>query len=407
MTRAMRVALRLSFSVFAVAATASSAFGATAPTPVRAPTTWGCLPGMANNPCDGLLATTYLGSTFVQPRRVSSVDEPPRSPDSGVDCFYVYPTVSSALTENAPARMASEIRAIYRYQAARFSQVCRVYAPLYRQVSLLGILGRVTGGEGDGRPAAPASIETAYGDVVAAWDEYLARYNRGRGVVLIGHSQGSGMLIRLLRDRIDASPRERSRLVSAIVPGGDLTVATGARTGGDLQAIPTCARTGEIGCVIAYSAFAHRPPRGALFGRPYDQLRSFFGLASRPGTEVACVNPAELSGSGDRLLPITRTEPFPSLIGAGLALMFYGAPPRAATPWVVPGDQLRASCRQTGRAHVLAVRAGTRASTVPLESPTPDWGLHLADINLPLGNLVRIVEAQAATWKAANPATVD
>ena len=32
-------------------------------------------------------------------------------------------------------------------------------------------------------------------DVVAAWRHYLDHDNRGRGVVLIGHSQGTGMLV--------------------------------------------------------------------------------------------------------------------------------------------------------------------------------------------------------------------
>ncbi len=31
-------------------------------------------------------------------------------------------------------------------------------------------------------------------DVKAAWNDYLARDNKGRGVVLIGHSQGSLIL---------------------------------------------------------------------------------------------------------------------------------------------------------------------------------------------------------------------
>jgi hypothetical protein len=37
-------------------------------------------------------------------------------------------------------------------------------------------------------------------------------------------------------------------------------------------------------------------------------------------------------------------------------------------------------------------------------SPTPDWGLHLADANLPLGDLVELVGRQAAAYlKATAP----
>ena len=34
-------------------------------------------------------------------------------------------------------------------------------------------------------------------------------------------------------------------------------------------------------------------------------------------------------------------------------------------------------------------------------SPTPDWGLHLADANLPLPALVSLVRRQATAWSAA------
>ena len=47
-------------------------------------------------------------------------------------------------------------------------------------------------------------------DVEAAWDDYLARDNKGRGVVLIGHSQGSGILKQLIAREIEGQPAQRS-----------------------------------------------------------------------------------------------------------------------------------------------------------------------------------------------------
>src|SRR5580704_3019584 len=61
-----------------------------------APTVWLCKPGLANNPClSDQTATVQLanGRSFVQHARPT--DDPP------VDCFYVYPTVSSAFAINA------------------------------------------------------------------------------------------------------------------------------------------------------------------------------------------------------------------------------------------------------------------------------------------------------------------
>jgi pimeloyl-ACP methyl ester carboxylesterase len=84
-------------------------------------------------------------------------------------------------------------------QAARFSQTCRVFAPVYRQLTLRAIFGEI--------PASAAA--KAYGDVRSAWRDYLRNHNNGRGVVLIGHSQGTYMLRQLARDVIDRRPKVR------------------------------------------------------------------------------------------------------------------------------------------------------------------------------------------------------
>ena len=66
-----------------------------------------------------------------------------------MDCFYVYLTVSDQQTLLATKAKDPEIRSIALYQAARYSQHCRVFAPVYRQVTLAGLLGGDQGGEID------------------------------------------------------------------------------------------------------------------------------------------------------------------------------------------------------------------------------------------------------------------
>jgi hypothetical protein len=62
------------------------------------------------------------------------------------------------------------------WNGARYSRYCRVYAPIYRQLTLSGI----------GNPSVSPEIRpTAYADVRAAWRTYLRKLGRGRGVVLI------------------------------------------------------------------------------------------------------------------------------------------------------------------------------------------------------------------------------
>jgi hypothetical protein len=137
-----------------------------------AKTRWLCKPGLKDNPCEPSLDTTIFspaGATL----RVERI-RPQRSPK--VDCFYVYPTVSDEPGLQAPLRTDPEQRSIALYQAARYSRYCRVYAPIYRQLTLSGI----------GNPSVSPEIRaTAYADVRAAWRTYLRKLGRGRGVVLI------------------------------------------------------------------------------------------------------------------------------------------------------------------------------------------------------------------------------
>src|SRR5205814_1029954 len=111
-----------------------------------------------------------------------------------IDCFYVYPTVSGQQAVNASLHIDPEERAVAINQVSRFSQDCRVFAPMYRQLTITGIVSNPT----------PVQRALAYNDVRSAWHQYLAHYNHGRGVVLIGHSQGSFVLDQLVKDELDA-----------------------------------------------------------------------------------------------------------------------------------------------------------------------------------------------------------
>ena len=151
---------------------------------------------------------------------------------AAVDCFYVYPTVSDQQTLLATKAKDPEIRSIALYQAARYSQHCRVFAPVYRQVTLAGLLGGDQGGEID--------RDIPYNDVREAWRTYLRKYNKGRGVVLVSHSQGTFVLRRLVAEEIDRKPKARRKLVSAILLGGNVTVKKGRDRGGDFRNVRAC-----------------------------------------------------------------------------------------------------------------------------------------------------------------------
>ena len=347
---------------------------------------WLCRPGAADNPCVGDQTTTH----FASDGSVSGVDTPATPADPPVDCFYVYPTVSNQPTPNATQTPDPEVRSIALYQAQRFSTRCKVYVPLYREATTAAVaLASQTHDT--------SAYETAFTDIVEAWHAYVRDDNDGRPFVLIGHSQGSRMLRALIRREIDPDPALRARMVSAIIPGANANVA-------DFANIPACAAPGQSGCVISYSTFNETPPSNARFGRTdTDPVGNALGLPAGPGLEVFCTNPAELSGSGERLSSLVPSQPFaPGVIFLLLLRLYNGPPPSADTPWLEPSDHYTARCEHSNGAHVLMLSPVADAQKL---TPSPDatWGTHLVDINIALGNLVDIVGAQTQAWLAAHP----
>ncbi len=256
-----------------------------AASPSASSTVWLCRPGLSDNPCTSNLTTTVVranGTTYVQRAR------PARNPP--IDCFYVYPTVSTQPAGNANLHIDPQERAVAIAQAARFSQVCRVYAPMYPQLTVAAIRNGIR----------PQAAVIAYLGVLSAWQDYLAHYNKGRGVVLIGHSQGASLLIALIKHEVDPSPTERRLLVSAVLMGGNVTVPTGQVVGGDFTHIPACRTNTQTGCVVAYSTFSSPPPANSFFGRVGTSISAISGLSptSAAGSEVLCTNPAACSPEG-------------------------------------------------------------------------------------------------------------
>jgi hypothetical protein len=346
----------------------------------QAETVWLCKPGLAHNPCLASEETTVVlgnGSSFVIHPRPAA--HPP------IDCFYVYPTVSSDPTLNAPDEVQPEEEAVAESQASRFSQDCAVYAPIYPQLTLLAINSPT------GIPF--EAVAKAYSGVRAAFLEYLARYNDGRPFVLIGHSQGAAMLIQLVKELIEPNPAVRAKLVSAIILGGNVIVPEGKPVGGTFKQVPACQAAWETGCVIAYSSFLREPPNPSLFGRPTSPLLGVGAASEVEHPEVLCVNPTLLVQNGGEgpLFPFYPTRPFPGLLGA------YLKSPSAPTPWVATPGEYAAQCLHRNGATWLQLNF-VGPPNDPRERLTeplgPEWGTHLVDVNVALGNLVGLVRVQ-------------
>jgi hypothetical protein len=372
--------------------------GTTATTaPTAAGPVWLCRPGLANDPCTASLATTVAPGP--SPTSSTTVQPNPPATTPAVDCFYVYPTVSSQPTTNANLHIDPAETLVAQAQAAPFAPNCRIFAPMYRQLTLASLLG--TSGVAK---ATASSVALAYRDVLAAWKYYLAHDNDGRGVVFIGHSQGSSMLIRLLASQVDPSPAERRLLVSAIILGGNVEVPVGQTVGGTFQHIPACNSTSATGCVVAYSSFNQTPPANSLFGRAGTGVSALSGQPSGPSSsfQVLCVNPTSLSSPAT---PGALQPYFPTSAAAVPAGAGQRPAGKYSTPWVSYPNLYTAQCENQGGASWLQVTdVAPAGDTRPVVSTAlgPIWGLHLEDVNLALGNLVTLVGEQATAFAAGS-----
>ena len=163
LVRSRRTRLLLLLTAVAVA------LGAAAGT-ASARTVWLCQPGRTPDPCNVSLSTTVFSPTLHK----LSVIHPKRVAKPAIDCFYVYPTVSDQKTTLANLQVDPEERSIALYQAARYSQYCRVFAPMYRQVTVTAL--------DSGNKESPQQLAIPVNDVRAAFATYLRKYNHGPAV---------------------------------------------------------------------------------------------------------------------------------------------------------------------------------------------------------------------------------
>jgi hypothetical protein len=339
---------------------------------------WLCLPGR-NDACSASLQTTEL-----TPSGYGPVSTAAAAKDPPLDCFYVYPTVSNDSGMNSDMNAGREEKLTTETQFARFASVCRTFAPIYRQMTLTAIAAYSAGAD------ITQAAALAYGDVLAAWRNYIRTRNGGRPFVLIGHSQGSLMLQQLIAREIEKDPAVAARMKLAIIPGYNVLVPQGKLVGGTFKKTPLCSRPGETGCVMAWSSFREKnaPPDGAMFG-----------FADQPGMTVGCVNPA-LPGSPNwvKLDSIWFTRSSLPVPGGPIQWSSQGQP---ATPYAETHGLVSARCVNDGPRGYLSIRTNHAAGdkwtdhiggeVAVFGMFLPGWGMHIADMAEAEGDLVREV----------------
>jgi len=229
--------------------------------------------------------------------------------------------------------------------------------------------------------------------------------NGGRGVVLIGHSQGASVLKTLIQNEIEGS-NMAPKIVAAYLAGTNVLVPAGKTVGGDFQSTPLCTSVGQTGCVVTWVSFRDTAPP------PAD---SRFGLSKTPGQQVACTNPASLTGGWAPLTPLIPTA---TAIGPSYAVPQPALVPGTTitTPFVTAPGMLSGQCLYDGNASYLAIRTNPNPSpkdkrvnaiggdTMLNGKIAQNWGLHIIDINVVQGNMIELIIAQSSAWlKAQTP----
>jgi hypothetical protein len=437
-TRRMIIALA-ALAVAGASVLATAPADATVPyaSPLASPV-WLCKPGMAANPCNQDAAGDPVGtpgtmsypnngggvsldSTEVTGGSVTGTQPLVDQTDPKVDCFYVYPTVD--LTPNPllqigslpPAPQANEM-AVMLAQVARLGAQCRLFVPLYRQTTIVGLVA-------NGLLGQASYPGPGFADVQQAWDDYWTNDNidpttgQRRGVILLGHSQGSVALETLIQNEIDPNPVERAQIISAVLPGGLVQVPVGAADGGGsdpastFQNLPACERPAgapiPVNCVLAWSSYDE--PAGTVPGS------GSFAPNISAGHQALCTNPtAILTGAApDAATPLDTYMPTQALVqgnilnpGGQVAVPLLGYTlPTYPTGFAHYAGRISGQCTfvttATGNASWFEIAGDT--SFLPSASSAGSLGLHVTDYNLDLGDLSALLAAQSAMWLANQP----
>jgi len=341
--------------------TAKPETGDTAPVDYSNPTSWACRPGVDDGTCSaGLDALKIDTANARTPAPHLVAKDPP------IDCFYVYPTASLDKTMFSDLVLDAKEKQSIHGQAARLTARCRLFVPIYHQFTMAALAWTVA------HPGDSPDFNIPYRDVRAAWKSYLAHDNHGRGVVLVGHSQGSIILKQLIAEEIDGKPAQKLLVAAYLAGNPDLNAQS-------FHSVKPCAGADQTGCVVAWSSYLDT----------YQGPRFFGGTPS--GVAPLCVNPAAIAGGRG---PLETYLSKPSFA------------PETDPPYVELTGQLTAECVTDAGGAVLRVHiepgpaAGLLGVVMQRFSPLPAWGEHPLDISLVQGNMIDLIGSQSAAWRS-------
>lgn len=298
------------------------------------------------------------------PASAAAAGPPPR-----FAVFFVHPTTYfekshwNAPLDDAGANNLAQI--FVKGLASPFDQANEIWAPRYRQATLGAFLT-------DDSKATKA-LDAAYRDVEQAFDYFVRSIPPGEPIVLAGHSQGSLLILRLLREHVLGTPLEK-RVAMVYAIGWPISLQH------DLPALglPACSRPDQAHCIVSWLSFAEPADPGQMLTR-YEATPGFDGR-KRDHSPVLCSN------------PLTGTQGTAAPASANLGTLVPSSD--FTTGDLVPGA-VPARCRKDGLL-IIGKPPGLMAAVLPGNN------YHLFDIPLFWENLHRDVGRRMRAWQAAH-----
>ncbi|UZR93911.1 DUF3089 domain-containing protein [Chondrinema litorale] len=167
------------------------------------------------------------------------------------DVFFIHPTTALSLSTVKNARLDAKrfnhrTDFVMLNQASVFNGSCRVYAPRYRQVSLITFIKKYK------NKRRTKVFNVAYSDVKQAFEYYLEHYNNGRPIIIAGHSQGSYHGIRLIQEFFEGKPLY-DQLVAAYLIGNASTQPI--KKFKEYKSVTAAQSETDTGCVISWNTY--------------------------------------------------------------------------------------------------------------------------------------------------------
>lgn len=331
---------------------------------------WLCKPGVGSCEAPQTVHTVEADGTTTPSKTQPTTED-------DVACFVVYPTVDLRIGAGLHHQVArvDPPRTWVEGPPRLLAEVCTVWAPIYRQVTIGTYAGQATDRK-------DLCFDNAYGDVEAAFRTFLSA-NPDAGIVLFGHSQGGQHLSRLLADVIERDQTLRDRLVVAWPLGWSLGTAEGEPSGGSFDTLPVCATPSETGCVMGF--------------------RSYYAGRDLPGTgrfsegeEQVCTHPG--SPELDDPAPLSA---FTARVGDAFVDAPRGLDADADDLVRWPGA-MEAACRGDGDRRALAV-SWVHPEPRPFDPGglllSGDNGTHVLDVQLGMSDIVADVARRAEAWR--------